>query len=245
MKENQLQRFLLPRAGEPHDVRMLYLVESKYNTQRATWKDRSSISVPAGSELSFLTYFNAFPASYWRRWSQLESVLLKVEVKGTARVDVFRSKIDGARIAVEGKVVTDGVAEFELSLAPFEDGGWLWWDLTAETDVTVAEAGWFAPHAPKAQIMPDGSTVGPFERRVTVGIPTFNRPFDAVAALEALASDPEVDAVIDAVIMPDQGNKHPADEPGYAEAAKKFAGRLFEFRQGNLGGSGGVLADYV
>ena len=156
MKDNQLQRFLLPRAGEPHDVRMLYLVESKYNTQRATWKDRSSISVPAGSELSFLTYFNAFPASYWRRWSQLESVLLKVEVKGTARVDVFRSKIDGARIAVEGKVVTDGVAEFELSLAPFEDGGWLWWDLTAETDVTVAEAGWFAPHAPKAQIMPDG-----------------------------------------------------------------------------------------
>lgn len=239
MKDNQLQRFLLPKVGEPHDVRMLYLIESKHNTQRATWVDRSSIQVPAGNELSFLTYFNAFPASYWRRWSQLETVQLKVKVTGTARVDVFRSKIDGARIAVDGKVVTDGVAEFELSLAPFEDGGWLWWDLTAETDVTVVEAGWFAPHAPQPQIMPDGTEVGPFERRVTVGIPTFNRPFDAVAALEALASDPEVDAVIDAVIMPDQGTKHPADEPGYAAVAKKFDGRLFEFRQGNLGGSGG------
>lgn len=239
MKENQLQRFLLPRLGEPHDVRMLYLIESEHNTGRATWSDRTSITVPAGNELSFLTYFNAFPASYWRRWSQLDSVILKVEVAGTARVDVFRSKIDGARIAVAGEVVTDGVAEFELSLAPFEDGGWMWWDLTAETEVTITAAGWFAPHAPKPQIMPDGTEVGPFEPRVTVGIPTFNRPFDAVAALEALASDPEVDAVIDAIIMPDQGNKHPADEPGYDKATKHFAGRFFEFRQGNLGGSGG------
>ena len=100
-------------------------------------------------------------------------------------------------------------------------------------------AGWFAAEAPGPQVMPDGSTVGPFEPRVTVGIPTFNRPADAVAALEALASDPAVDAVIDTVIMPDQGNKHPADEPGYAAATEHFGDRFFEFRQGNLGGSGG------
>lgn len=239
MKDNQLQRFLLPHLGEPHDVRMLYLIESELNKERATWTDRTSISIPAGSELSFLTYFNAFPASYWRRWSQLDSVILRVEVHGTARIDVYRSKLDGARIGIEGKVVTDGVAEFELSLAPFEVGGWMWWDITTETDVTVTEAGWYAPHAPKPQIMPDGTEVGPFPARVTVGIPTFNRPADAVAALEALASDPAVDAVIDAVIMPDQGTKHPADEPGYEDAVAHFGKRFHEFRQGNLGGSGG------
>ncbi|MBP3088517.1 glycosyltransferase family 2 protein [Corynebacterium sp. sy017] len=237
--EEKLQRFVLPRAGEPRDVRMLYLIESSHNTERATWSDRNSVTISAGNELSFLTYFNAFPASYWRRWSQLDTVILKVEISGTARVDVYRSKIDGARIAVEGQVVSDGTAKFELSLAPFEDGGWLWFDLTAETDATIVEAGWYAPHAPKAQILPDGTQVGPFEPRVTVGIPTFNRPTDAVAALEALASDPEVDAVIDTVIMPDQGNKHPADEPGYAAATAHFGKRFFEFRQGNLGGSGG------
>ena len=122
---------------------------------------------------------------------------------------------------------------------PFEIGGWLWWDITAETDVTVEEAGWYAPHAPKAQTLPDGTQVGPFEPRVTVGIPTFNRPDDAVAALEALAQDPEVDAVIDTIIMPDQGNKHPADHPGYKNAVAHFGDRFHEFRQGNLGGSGG------
>ncbi|MCS4535967.1 glycosyltransferase [Corynebacterium sp. HS2168-gen11] len=239
MKENQLQRFLLPHAGEPHDVRMLYVIESERNKQRATWDSRTSMRIPAGSELSFLTYFNAFPASYWRRWSQLDSVILKVTVSGTARIDVYRSKLDGARIGIEGKVVADGEVEFHLDLAPFEMGGWLWWDITADSDVVIEEAGWYAPHAPKPQIMPDGSEVGPFEPRVTVGIPTFNRPADAVAALQALAADPAVDSVIDAVIMPDQGTKHPADEPGYAAAVEHFGTRFHEFRQGNLGGSGG------
>lgn len=235
----QLQRVLLPRRGEPHDVRSLYLLEVETNKTRATWDDRTSVTIPAGSEVSFQTYFNAFPASYWRRWSQLNTVVLQVEALGEARVEVYRSKIDGARISVDGGMVSDGVIEFELSLAPFEDGGWLWFDITAETDVTIASAGWFAPQAPAPQIMPDGSEVGPFEPRVTVGIPTFNRPTDAVAALDALRSDPLVDAVIDTIIMPDQGTKHPADEPGFADAAEHFKGRLFVYQQGNLGGSGG------
>lgn len=234
----QLQRVILPRKGEPHDVRSLYLLLAEAGTSRPTWNDRTSINIPAGTELSFFTYFNAFPASYWRRWTQLDHVLLKVEVEGELRVDVYRSKIDGARIAVAGALVS-GTYEFDLSLAPFEDGGWLWFDVTADSDAKLVSAGWYAAEKPGPQVLPNGETVGPFAPRVTVGIPTFNRPQDAVAALEALASDPEVDAVIDAVIMPDQGTKHPADEPGYAAAVAHFGDRFFEFRQGNLGGSGG------
>ncbi|MBV7302481.1 glycosyltransferase [Corynebacterium sp. TAE3-ERU2] len=235
----QLQRVLLPKRGEPRDVRMLYLIESEQNPARARWDSRTAVTIPEGCEVSFQTYFNAFPASYWRRWSQLDSVVLRLEMDGDARIDVYRSKIDGARIAVDGGLSEGGVIEFECSLAPFEDGGWLWFDVTSDSEVTITKAGWYAPCAPQPQVMPDGSTVGPFEPRVTVGIPTFNRPADAVAALEALASDPDVDAVIDTVIMPDQGNKHPADEPGYADAVAAFGDRFFEFRQGNLGGSGG------
>ncbi|MEJ5927800.1 glycosyltransferase [Corynebacterium sp. H128] len=234
----QLQRVLMPKRGEPHDVRTLYLLEAEQNKERATWSDRFSLNIPAGAEISFQTYFNAFAASYWRRWSQLDSVVLRVELEGEARVDIYRSKIDGSRIAVEGDLVS-GVGEFEVSLAPFEDGGWIWFDITAETDTKIKQAGWWAPVAPGPQTLPNGDQVGPFEKRVTVGIPTFNRPADAVAALEALASDPAVDAVIDTVIMPDQGNKHPADEPGYQAVTEHFGERFFEFRQGNLGGSGG------
>src|SRR5699024_10311795 len=86
---------------------------------------------------------------------------------------------------------------------------------------------------------PDPSVQVPNDRRVTIGIPTFNRPGDAVAALRALTSDPEVDAVVDAVLLPDQGDKKVRDEPGYAEAADDLGDRLQIFDQPNLGGSGG------
>ncbi|GAB88604.1 glycosyltransferase [Gordonia rhizosphera] len=230
-----LQRVIFPRPGEPIDVRSLYLVESQNNSRRAHAPSRTSVLLGAESEVSFETYFNAFAAAYWRRWSILTSVVLRVEVVGTARVDIYRSKIDGSRIAVGGDlVVTDddgrGVFEYECDLGPFEDGGWIWFDLTTDTDTEIVAAGWYAPTP---------SPTGDETKRVTVGIPTFNRPTDAVNALSALTSDPLVDEVIDAVLMPDQGTRKVVDEPGYAEAAAALGDRLHIFDQPNLGGSGG------
>ncbi|MFW0797590.1 glycosyltransferase [Gordonia sp. CPCC 205515] len=230
-----LQRVIFPRPGEPIDVRSLYLQESHDNSRRAHAPSRTAVSLGAESEVSFETYFNAFAASYWRRWSILESVVLRIEVVGTCRVDLYRSKFDGARIGIGGDLVpTDengrGVIEFELDLGPFEDGGWIWFDVTTDTDTEIVAAGWYAPiDAPS----------GPETKRVTVGIPTFNRPNDAVAALAALTSDPLVDGVIDAVLMPDQGTRKVIDEPGYTEAAAALGDRLHIFDQPNLGGSGG------
>ena len=76
VSENAVQRILLPKRGEPFDVRMLYIIEAEQNRERLRWSDRTSLTVPAGEEVSFQTYFNAFPASYWRRWSQLDSIIL-------------------------------------------------------------------------------------------------------------------------------------------------------------------------
>lgn len=252
----RLQRILLPKLGEPRDVRSLYLVEPETNAGRVQAHSRTSATIPAGDEVSFETYFNAFPASYWRRWTNLDNVVLRLELAGTARVDIYRSKIDGARIAVTGEVVGDlgaaaegaeakvdgkdvHVCEIPVPLTQFEDGGWIWFDLTCETDVVIHSAGWYSDIEAPSQTYPDGTENPAPEGRVTIGIPTFNRPTDAVAALEALSSDPEVDAIIDAVLMPDQGTKHPADEPGFDAVAEHFGDRLRIFPQGNLGGSGG------
>ncbi len=234
-----LQRILLPKRGEPFDVRMLYLIEAEQNRERLSWTNRTAVTIPAGEEASFETYFNAFPASYWRRWSQLRSVVLSLEIEGQANVSLYRSKQDGQRISVANHLVGTGHHEFELPLKNFEDGGWLWFDITAEKETTLSDAAWCSPQAPAAQTLPDGTELAPSEKRVSVGIPTFNRPTDAVAALQALAEDPVVDEIIDFVLMPDQGNQHPADEPGYDEAVAHFGERFREFRQGNLGGSGG------
>ena len=250
-----LQRIILPRAGEPLDVRSLYLTEAPTNARRAHSAGRTTLAVGADSEVSFATYFNAFAAAYWRRWTILDEVVLRLTVRGAGRVDLYRSKIDGSRIAITGDVVgepgeagTDLVTtvEFVCDLGPFEDGGWIWFDLTSDTDVELLAGGWYsAVDAPatRPDAGPDGSpdpTVQvPNDRRVTIGIPTFNRPGDAVAALRALTSDPEVDAVLDAVLMPDQGDRKVRDEPGFAEAAEDLGDRLRIFDQPNLGGSGG------
>ncbi|MFC0454550.1 glycosyltransferase [Rhodococcus jostii] len=224
-----LQRVILPRAGEPLDVRTLYLEEAKTNSRRAHSLSRTSLSVGAESEASFCTYFNAFPASYWRRWSTLNSVVLRLELSGHCRIDVYRSKADSSRIHVEGREFQDGDAalEFEIELAPFEDGGWIWFDITTDTEVVLESAGWFAP------------VEAPGEATVAVGIPTFNRPTDCVKALTALASDELVTDVVKAVIVPDQGTRKVKDEPGFAEAAEALGDRLVIHDQANLGGSGG------
>ncbi|RMD19139.1 glycosyltransferase [Corynebacterium gottingense] len=229
----------MPRRGEPHDVRSLYLVEAEQNKQRVRWSDRTTLTVPEGQEVSFETYFNAFPASYWRRWSQLDRVVLSLDIQGAATISVYRSKHDGVRISVTNVEVADQHVEIPLPLKNFEDGGWLWFDITAESDATVTNAAWCADQAPQEQVLHDATTIPPQPKQVAVGIPTFNRPRDAVNALHALAEDPVVEACISHVLMPDQGNQHPADEPDFAEAQAALGDKLRIFPQGNLGGSGG------
>src|ERR1700755_207959 len=98
-----LSRIILPRPGEPLDVRKLYVEESDTNSRRAHAETRTTLQIGAESEVSFSTYFTSFPASYWRRWSTLTSVVLRAELTGTGRVDVYRSKATGARIFVDGR----------------------------------------------------------------------------------------------------------------------------------------------
>ncbi len=138
-----LQRIILPRPGEPLDVRTLYLEESPTNARRAHATTRTTLTVGAESEVSLCTYFNAFPASYWRRWSTLPAVVLRLELTGHGRVDIYRSKADASRIHVTGSEFSGDkvVVEFETDLGPFEDGGWIWFDITTDTEVDAALRG--------------------------------------------------------------------------------------------------------
>ncbi|MDT5136275.1 MAG: galactofuranosylgalactofuranosylrhamnosyl-N-acetylglucosaminyl-diphospho-decaprenol [Mycobacterium sp.] len=227
-----LSRIILPRPGEPLDVRKLYLEESLTNARRAHAAGRTTLQIGAESEVSFATYFNAFPASYWRRWSICKSVVLRVELVGSGRVDLYRTKATGARIFIEGREFagteeSPAVQEIEVGLQPFEDGGWIWFDITTDSAVTLVSGGWYAP------------TPAPGTANIAVGIPTFNRPADCANALATLTADPLVDEVIGAVIVPDQGTRKVRDHPDFPAAAERLGSRLSIHDQPNLGGSGG------
>jgi galactofuranosylgalactofuranosylrhamnosyl-N-acetylglucosaminyl-diphospho-decaprenol beta-1,5/1,6-galactofuranosyltransferase len=223
-----LQRVLMPRPADQIKVRTLYLDEA--NSGRAKWRSRYSVELAAGWEVSFATYFNAFPASYWRRWSVLDSVILRVTVSGACRVDVHRSKANGESMHVTGAMHEgDGeqTLEFDLDLAPFGDGGWYWFDVTTDETTVVRDAGWYAPQAPAQQ------------PRLAVGMCTYNRPVDAVAALSALVDDEVVRDELSLVVVADQGNDHVRDATHYADVADALGSRLRIIEQPNLGGSGG------
>ena len=225
-----LQRVIAPRAGDPLDVRALYLDEDSSNEQRTRPLSRTSLSIPERAGVSFASYFNAFPASYWRRWTTVNKVELRLTVDGPCRVDTYRSKADGTQIHNSGRVLDQGgPVVFELDLTPFEDGGWYWFDITTEDEpVTVSEGGWYA------------TTPAPREvRSVAIAITTFNRPDDCVGALQAIGEDPAVLSSVGNVFVADQGNKKVRDANGFDVAQARLGDRLRIVDQGNMGGSGG------
>ena len=67
---------------------------------------RRSITVNAGQSLSFGTYFNAFPASYWRRWTDLQKVVLSVQTRGEGMVIVYKSNGRGVIQRVDAKLLS-------------------------------------------------------------------------------------------------------------------------------------------
>ncbi len=58
--------------------------------------DREALMLSAEQRISFGSYFNAFPASYWRRWTVVSAVRLTIDVSGRgATVIVYRSLANG------------------------------------------------------------------------------------------------------------------------------------------------------
>lgn len=226
-----LQRVVMPRVDDPLQVRPLYLDEPTTSTGRtAEVESRHAVCVPAWTQLSFATYFNAFPASYWKRWTRVDEVALRLSVHGAGRVDLYRSKPSGDVVHLQGKQLdTDNstYVEFKVSLAPFEDGGWVWFDVTTRRDpLTVSDAAWTVDTP-----LPD--------EKIAVAITTFNRPGDCVAALAALAEDEAVLDRVAKVFVVDQGTVKMRDHSEFVATAARLEDRLTVIDQPNLGGSGG------
>jgi galactofuranosylgalactofuranosylrhamnosyl-N-acetylglucosaminyl-diphospho-decaprenol beta-1,5/1,6-galactofuranosyltransferase len=84
-----LQRMIMPRASDPLDVRPLYVDEPEGTHSHVA--GRRDVVVPPSARVSFASYFNAFPASYWKRWTRVEHVTLQLRARGAGRVEVYRS----------------------------------------------------------------------------------------------------------------------------------------------------------
>lgn len=200
-------------------------------------ESRTAYRVEQGESASFGTYFNAFPASYWRRHTIVDQVRLTIRLEGEgATVVVYRSLANGRSQRVDSATVgidtdgKDGEFSFDLPLKPFVDGGWYWYDvIAADEDAVVGSAEW------TAEVPEDRAQRG----TVTIGITTMNRPDFCAKLLAQLGESGMLEGVLDEVLVMEQGKQKVVDSEFFPEAEKALGERLRIIEQGNIGGSGG------
>ncbi|GAB2983318.1 glycosyltransferase [Nocardioides montaniterrae] len=194
--------------------------------------DRTRFKVLAGQTVSFGSLFNAFPASYWRRYTIVEKVRLEVSVEGVdAQVVVNKSLANGNSQRVESAVVTaegSHTFSFDLPLNSFVDGGWYWYDVVAGEAPAVVSARW------TAEVPEDRAEHGTVDMAIT----TMNRP-DWCSKLLQQLGDSELLPYLDTVFVMEQGTKLVVDDEEFPAAQKVLGDKLRILEQGNLGGSGG------
>ena len=197
-------------------------------------ESRTALRIKSGDRISFATYFNAFPASYWRRWTVVQSIRLTITVSGRgAHVMVYKSMARGNSQRVDAAIAEthDPVTfTFDLSLKPFVDGGWYWYDVVAgDEDVVVEWAEW------SAEVPEDRAQHGTADICVT----TMNRPDFCAELLGQMGDDEDLAPFLDSVMVMEQGTKLVTDSEFFPAAQEALGDKLRIIKQGNLGGSGG------
>ncbi|MDR7251479.1 galactofuranosylgalactofuranosylrhamnosyl-N-acetylglucosaminyl-diphospho-decaprenol beta-1,5/1,6-galactofuranosyltransferase [Nocardioides sp. BE266] len=195
-------------------------------------RSRTALRLEPSQLLSFGTYFNAFPASYWRRHTVVTDVELTVSVTGTGSVvTVYKSMARGHSQRVGAATVTEesGTFTFALSLKPFVDGGWYWYDVVAgDHGATVESAEW------TAGVPADRAEHGTVDVCITTMLPDMSAQL-----LGQLGSTEELQPYLDTVLVMDQGKDKVTDSTHFPAAKAGLGDKLRVIVQGNLGGSGG------
>lgn len=196
---------------------------------------RTSCTIPAGTDAGLCTYFNAFPASYWRFWTKVRHVRFSVHARGQGTITLFKSNCRGlsspvGRIAID----TNNFHKFSatIPLTGVIDGGWIWADICAgsSSSLTIADASWQVPASARTARKPG---------MASVVITTFNREKYCLRQLRILEGAQSLLKRVSAVRCVDQGTHPVIAQPGFAKIKSELGEKLQYLRQPNLGGSGG------
>ncbi|HWG94730.1 MAG TPA: glycosyltransferase [Mycobacteriales bacterium] len=186
--------------------------------------DARRLRVPPGGGAQLAGLLSAFPAGHWRHGTGLNEVVLRLVLTGDGTAVVRRSDSSGRA----GDVVRLPPGSHEVPVALLhDDGGWLWVEVEAGPGGAVlGDVAWCAPELSRT-----GGT--------TVVMTAFAHQGAALQVLRDLA-DPPTLALLDEVVVVDQGERPLQDEPAWAEAVAGLDTRLRVVRQPNLGAGGGV-----
>ncbi len=192
---------------------------------------RESLRLIRGGSASTNTYFGRFAASFWQRYTDLDSVRIEFSYDCTdtaqLRVRVRASDISGRERPLETRTFTgSGRASIDTPVRRFIDGGAIWFDVDAyDGDVTISDVVWLGTPKP---IRPS-----------SVVICTHNRPTDCIATVLSLAGDATAMTHIDAIYVVDQGTDRVDAQQDFPALKEALGAKLHYLTQPNLGGAGG------
>nr|WP_283774958.1 glycosyltransferase [Brachybacterium equifaecis] len=194
-------------------------------------EDRLGLTIPGHSMRSFGTYFNAFPAAYWRRWTPVREVRLSITTSGPGRIIVYRSNARGANqrhevVSVSGEATT----VLTLPVKAFGDGGWYWFDAYAGSEsLQVIGAEWTAD-----------ADLAREDGLISLAMTTMNKVEYCLENIATIAGSADLRKVMDTLYVVDQGTDRLADHPEQLRPLQDELGdQLTLIEQGNIGGSGG------
>jgi galactofuranosylgalactofuranosylrhamnosyl-N-acetylglucosaminyl-diphospho-decaprenol beta-1,5/1,6-galactofuranosyltransferase len=216
-----------------------------------TVDSRHAMTVLAGRNVSLCTFFNAFPASYWKRWTAVSAVRFSAKVRGTGEIALYKSSGRGLFSALdtinvdtahdEAMLDADGFASIEtvLPMNGLIDGGYFWFDAKAGNDAAlhIEDAQWSVPRGEKTAA-PNGTGTGT-STTLSIAITTFNRAKYCMRQLRTIAHEPALVERLDTIYCTDQGTDLVRNQPGFEQVAEELGSRLTYLRQTNMGGSAG------
>ncbi|MBR4399851.1 MAG: glycosyltransferase [Aeriscardovia sp.] len=183
---------------------------------------RRVIGLKTGRSVSLCSYFNAFPAAFWARFTDVKSVRLSFGASGKGVAEVWKSDAAG-RDSRLWRQPFEGEADFSpvFNIGNMAEGGYLWLDVHAEEASVLDGASWQVPASSESALQ-------------DVCITTFNSPRSAArAVLQACKA-----GSVKEVICVDQGSNPATSDPDFASLPRSFPEFKY-IRQKNLGGAGG------
>ncbi len=221
MADVVVQRVVMPTRP---DLARLYL---RAGRGRVSARGRRSAVLTRGAALRTDTYFNGFFEGYWRKYTVLGRLDLRLCVSGAGSLRLYRRSPEGRRSLLRLARVAGTAREVSFEVPPGEPG-LLFFELRARSRrLVLHRAEWVARNA-AARPAP-----------LTVCYCTFNREALLLANVAALLKDRGAREAIARIIVVDQGERMVRRHADYPAVAAGAGGRLLVVEQDNFGGAGG------
>lgn len=229
MADSILQRVVMPPRRGLTRLYCRFDRSPQAECPRSRLRGRRTLILPRGRTVRTDTWFNAFFESYWRQYTTLSRLALRLQVSGEGVLRLYRRFPEKRRSLLDEIGFSSENRELRVQVADaLPDAGIVFFEIESRSSTTTLhQAEWIAEDVPTCPL------------RIAVAYCTFNRASQLIHNTISLFSDADIAEILDRAIVVDQGEKKVRDHPAYDDLMRATVGRLHLVEQDNYGGAGG------